>query len=106
MLQELIEEIERLRSSISDDGTSFTNETSTRVSLVDPLLRILGWNPEDPRRVRLEYDVAGNKIDYALLQEDETPWAGIEAKKLGENLIAYRDKMVTDSILLGAPFYA
>ena len=106
MLQELIEEIERLRSSISDDGTSFENETSTRVSLVDPLLRILGWNPEDPRRVRLEYDVAGNKIDYALLQEDETPWAGIEAKKLGENLIAYRDKMVTDSILLGAPFYA
>lgn len=34
------------------------NEAQTRVSLIDPLLRALGWSPDDPDQVRVEVRVA------------------------------------------------
>ncbi len=58
------------------------HETRTRMVLVDPLLRELGWNPEDPEKVQVEFDLKAGKPDYALMMGGE-PVAVIEAKRLG-----------------------
>lgn len=61
------------------------HETRTRVLLIDPLLRALGWDPEAPEDVQLEYKLTAGQPDYALLKGGN-PVAVIEAKKLGTRL--------------------
>ena len=61
------------------------HETRTRVILIDPLLRELGWDPENPHDVHLEFKAAKGSPDYALMDEG-TPVAVIEAKRLGISL--------------------
>ena len=61
------------------------HETRTRVLLIDPLLRALGWDPENPDEVRLEYKLTAGQPDYALMKGGR-PVAVIEAKKLGTRL--------------------
>ena len=61
------------------------HETRTRVLLIDPLLRALGWDPEAPEEVQLEYKLTAGQPDYALLKGGK-PVAVIEAKKLGTRL--------------------
>ena len=61
------------------------HETRTRVLLIDPLLRELGWAPENPDEVQLEFKAAKRTPDYALMVEG-TAVAVIEAKRLGTNL--------------------
>ena len=55
-------------------------ETRTRVFLIDPLLRSLGWDVLDPSRVLLEYrSGAAGRPDY-VLQTSGTPRVIVEAK--------------------------
>ena len=61
------------------------HETRTRLVLVDPLLRELGWNPENPDEVQVEFKLETGKADYVLMK-DGKPVAVIEAKRLGNNL--------------------
>ena len=61
------------------------HETRTRSLLIDPLLRGLGWDTEDPDAVQLEYKLAAGFADYALMNGD-TLAAVIEAKRLGTGL--------------------
>lgn len=61
------------------------HETRTRVLLIDPLLRALGWDPENPDEVQLEFKLTSGLPDYALMK-DGRPIAVIEAKKLGTRL--------------------
>ena len=61
------------------------NETRTRQVLIDPLLRALGWDAEDPNFVQLEYGIGGGWADYALMVSGQ-PIAVIEAKALGKSL--------------------
>ena len=58
------------------------HETRTRMVLVDPLLRELGWNPENPDEVQVEFKMKAGKPDYVLIK-DGKPIAIIEAKRLG-----------------------
>ncbi len=62
-------------------------EQNTKVGLISPLLRALGWEVEDLSEVHLEYRRRpGDKpVDYALLI-NSTPRLFVEAKALGENL--------------------
>ena len=62
------------------------NEIRTRVALIDPLLRALGWDVSNPAVVTPEYKVGNKSADYALLRSDSKPAATLEAKKLGEPL--------------------
>ena len=62
------------------------NEMRTRVALIDPLLRALGWDVSDPAMVMPEYKVGNKSADYALLRSDGMPAATLEAKRLGEPL--------------------
>ena len=61
------------------------HETRTRVLLIDPLLRALGWDPENPDEVQLEFKAVKRFPDYALMKRG-TVVAVIEAKRLGSTL--------------------
>ena len=96
MLDALMRTIETLKGRISEHGAYLRkDEIRTRVCLIDPLLRVLGWEAADPERVALEYRVGKQKADYALLGSDRKPAAVVEAKKLGEELEAHLDQMLT-----------
>ena len=87
MLDELVDTIETLKARISEHATVLrASEAQTRLSLIDPLLRALGWDTADPALVRPEYILSGGRADYALLGADEKPVAVMEAKRLNEPL--------------------
>jgi len=56
-------------------------EEATKMHIINPILRILGWDIENPDIVKIEY----NRIDYVLISKNglEIP---IEAKGLGTSI--------------------
>ena len=104
-LDDLVSVIETLQQRIKDHGDSLRqNETRTRMALIDPLLQALGWDVADPGVVTPEYDVSGQRADYALLNTSGNPSAFVEAKKLGESLIPHRMQMVNYANMSGVPY--
>lgn len=96
LLGELVECIELLQERVRSHRDALReNETRTRMALIDPLLRALGWDVFDPAAVTPEYKVGGGWADYALLRADGRPAAVVEAKKLGEGLSSHRMQMLT-----------
>ena len=85
-LIQLSETIEQLRCRITEHGKHIGgHETRTRVILIDPLLRSLGWEPEDPALVVHEHPIGDLRVDYALFRRGKV--IGIlEAKALGSKL--------------------
>ena len=73
------------------------------MALIDPLLRALGWDTEDPALVLPEYESSG-RADYALLGGTGKPSAVIEAKKLGELQDKNRDQMSKYAYNAGIPY--
>jgi hypothetical protein len=66
-IADLLALVEQLRSRIEDHGRALKqNEALTRYSLIDPLLRALGWDTEAPDIVVPEYNVGEGRADYAL----------------------------------------
>ena len=61
------------------------NEQQTKNSLVEPYIRLLGFDTSDARAVRVEYQTAtvraADRVDYALMVE-ERPIVFVEAKSL------------------------
>ena len=85
-LEDLITVIERLKERIQQQGSILSqNEMLTRYILIDPLLRALGWDTEDPTLVRPEYQSQYGRADYVLLSDGKQV-AIIEAKKLNESI--------------------
>jgi hypothetical protein len=66
---------------------SAIGEQNTKATLIEPILRALGWDLEDLEEVRREYRrrPADNPVDYAL-HLLRTPRLFVEAKGLDENL--------------------
>lgn len=63
-----------------------TVEARTKNSLIEPLLRCLGYDPSHPEQVALEVSTElGGKIDYVLTGEGNVKIA-VEAKKAGGKL--------------------
>ena len=92
LLESLHELVEKLRDRIEAHGDALRkNEIQTRYALIDPLLRELGWDIEDPAQVRPEYPLetkyspATNSADYALLSGGKVAVI-VEAKRLGTSL--------------------
>ena len=82
-LDSLLELVETLRSRIDEHGGALRqSEALTRAALIDPLLRELGWDTENPALVMPEYRLGRGYADYALLN-DGKPVIMVEAKKLG-----------------------
>lgn len=63
------------------------NEQNTKSTLIDPVLRALGWDLEDLEVVQREYRARkrDNPVDYALFSGRE-PVLFVEAKALGQDL--------------------
>lgn len=94
-LDELVCCIELLKERMqSHRGVLSENETRTRMALIDPLLRTLGWDVSDPEVVTPEYNVQGRSADYALLRPNGQAAATIEAKRLGSGLTSHQMQML------------
>jgi hypothetical protein len=67
------------------------NEENTKATLIEPVLRALGWDVEDLEEVQREFKTHSRHkpVDYGLLVV-RTPRLLIEAKALGENLGDHR----------------
>ncbi len=108
-LENLLDTVETLRRRITEHGAALRqSEALTRYALIDPLLRVLGWNTEDPSMVIPEYRSSAGSADYALLGNDSSaPALIIEAKKLGEPL---DDKVTLQGLnycnFIGTPHFA
>ena len=86
-LENLLTLIEKLRERIDFHGDALRqSEALTRYALIDPLLRELGWDTEDPDVVVPEYRVQNNQIADYVLYHDGDPAIVIESKKLAEPL--------------------
>ena len=84
------EAVSRVRRNMREHATECTNHESNTIQyLIDPILRDLGWNLDDPNQVRREYRPAekqrrgkrGIAVDIALF-ENGTPTVFVEAKRL------------------------
>ena len=95
-VEELIRLVAALRERVTEQGVALRgNEALTRYALVDPLLRGLGWDTEDPAQVVPEYGIPSSparSADYALFIDSasaggKAPAVIVEAKKLGTPLL-------------------
>lgn len=87
LLESLLQLMETLSVRIDTHGDVLRkSESLTRYALIDPVLRELGWDTEDPALVRPEHNIGVTFADYALLMPDGRPIMVIESKKLGAPL--------------------
>ncbi len=86
-LESLLALVKTLSKRIEEHGEALRkNEALTRTALIDPLLRELGWNMEDPAQVIPEYPTENNENpDYVLLTNKKRLMV-IEAKSLDSSL--------------------
>lgn len=74
-----------------------TNEESTKLFLVLPVLNALGYDVTDPTVVQPEFaadfrDGISDRVDYAILRDGE-PVIAIECKKVGADLASNRGQL-------------
>jgi Restriction Enzyme Adenine Methylase Associated len=83
----LSEVLATVRERIESMAGEPFGEQNTKMGLIAPILRALGWDTEDFRQVYLEYRPmsADNPVDYALMLNGQ-PRMFVEAKGLGQNL--------------------
>ena len=85
-----------LVSRYEENREFITNEETTKMALIVPFIRHLGYDPNSPREVRLEYAAEfthgdgkrlPDRMDYAIFdQTGKKPLMVIEAKPLGFDL--------------------
>lgn len=96
LLEPLVSTIRVVRGLIDSKRAHLSkNETRTRVVLIDPVLRALGWDVSALADVEVEYGPQAKRVDYALLDAKGQPLVLIEAKKLDEELTSKRTQMLT-----------
>ncbi len=92
MLAEFLEVLRAVRERAQKYKADLEkSEALTRYVLIDPVLRVLGWDTKDPECVQPEFSTETGKPDYALLWEG-TPLIMVEAKALHANLGLAKDK--------------
>lgn len=105
-LEDLLKTIETLQARIRDHGVLLSqNEIRTRYALVDPLLRVLGWDVGNPSEVVPEQDASGGRADYALLDGNGKPAVIIEAKRLDRSLTDGLHQSIAYCVGEGTPFF-
>ena len=105
LLDELYQVIEKLRERMEIHQDKLKqSEALTRNALVDPLLRALGWDTEDPALAMPEYKLGSGFADYALLNGGK-PAIVIEAKKLGTPLYSAAEQSVTYCVNDGIGYF-
>ncbi len=106
ILESLLELVETLTERIDEHGVQLRqSEWHTRYALIDPLLRELGWDTEDPSLVIPEYQSGHGRADYALLG-DGKPLMMVEAKKLGTQLSNYLSQGIQYCLEEGTAYFS
>lgn len=101
-LDSIVSLIKKLRIRIEQyEELLCESEMLTRYVLIDPLVRELGWDLENPDQVRPEYK---RKADYALLAAGRVIFI-IEAKKLNTPLHEGLSQGIRYCIEEGAPYF-
>ena len=86
MLDKLIETIEQVKSRMKEHGDYLEGlEWRTRLVLIDPLLKVLGWDTANPKLVKLEHRIKDSIFDYAFCDENDKILMIVEAKKFNED---------------------
>lgn len=90
-MRDLQETLSQVRAKLGHSGYRGVKEEDTKATLINPVLRALGWDLEDLHEVRHEFKLKpGDKpVDYALLVQHK-PRVFIEAKALAENLADHK----------------
>lgn len=105
IVAELASLFERIRTQFTDrDDYMRRNEYRTRICLIDPVLRMLGWDVESPELVELEVELArpeGKRADYALKVEGRYI-AIVEAKSFDSDLESKRTQKQAHRYACGA----
>ena len=95
ILESLLELVETLKARIDEHGDQLRqSEWLTRYALIDPLLRELGWDTEDPSLVIPDYESDHGRADYALRGDGKTVMM-VVAKMLGTPL---RDSVLSEGL--------
>ena len=82
VIKPIAKQIELLSQRINSNRSAWSsNETATRLQLIDPLLREIGWDTADPDQVKPEYSVGARSADYVLMAGG-APIAVVEAKNI------------------------
>ncbi|MEB3755808.1 MAG: hypothetical protein G5Z42_00040 [Caldisphaeraceae archaeon] len=101
-LLEIIELISRLKDKIEKYSSLLQrNEMLVRYAVIDPFLRVLGWDTEDPEQVEPEFSMEAGVPDYALKINGEIA-AFVEAKALGKHWDIL--KLITYATAKGVPY--
>ena len=87
MTEPLAKTLKEVRARITRASSHRLNEENTKATLIEPVLRALGWDTEDVDEVVREFKLKprDKPVDYGLLVL-RTPRLFVEAKSLGENL--------------------
>jgi hypothetical protein len=99
-LDKLVSLVEELKKRIQKHRDLLQkNETLTRYVLIDPLLRALGWDTENPDYVQPETTTQAGRPDYTLLL-DGLKIAFIGSKALGrqEDLLQHVSYCVSEGV--------
>ena len=75
-----------VEASIKYEAKLRRNEAATRATLIDPILRALGWDTTNPELVEFERNSTNTILDYALYDSTGNVRVIVEAKSLGGNL--------------------
>ncbi len=106
-LDDLLETIETLRGRVHEHGPLLSqNEIRTRYALIDPLLRALGWDLDDPDQVVPEQDASGGRADYGLLDANKKLTVVVEAKRLDRPLKDGLNQSIAYCVGQGTPYFA
>jgi hypothetical protein len=104
-LENLCQLVETIRLKSQRFGHLLSkSEAMTRYVLIDPVLRALGWDTENPELIRAEYSPGQGSADYALLENGQ-PMAFVEAKPLSHSLDQGVLQSINYCVQAGTPFF-
>ncbi len=105
MLEKLIESIEQVKSRMKEHEDYLAGlEWRTRIVLIDPLLKALGWDTANPRLVKLEHSIKGSIFDYAFCDENGEILLIVEAKKLNDPFKSLEAQLGKYLLTTGVPY--
>ena len=85
-MSELNEVLARVRDKLKDYRALYEqNEMAVRDQIINPILRALAWNPEDPEEVQPNVSTDEGILDYSLLSGGK-PVLFVEAKNLSTDV--------------------
>ncbi|MEM4306620.1 MAG: hypothetical protein QXD61_11690 [Candidatus Caldarchaeum sp.] len=99
-LRDLLDLVGILKTRVNNyRGELQRNETLTRYVLVDPLLRALGWDTENPELLVPEMTTQAGKPDYTLLHNGrKIAFVGVKALGKPEDLLQQISYCVSEGV--------